>query len=173
MEHKNYNKALLLLVLNVFSLFLFSSCRNFYKKKEKDKGEVIKPIEEGSEKKKYVYLDSDLKYQILKEGKFSEQPIKAGQKITVHYAGWLQDKTKSNDKGTKFDSSVDRGRKFTFTIGVGQVIKGWDRGIEGMRVGEKRKIVIPYQLAYGERGIPHLIPPKSTLIFEVELFNTA
>jgi FKBP-type peptidyl-prolyl cis-trans isomerase len=88
----------------------------------------------------------------------------AGQTVKVHYTGWLTN-------GKKFDSSVDSGRPFTFKLGAGQVIKGWDEGVAGMKVGGKRQLRIPYQLAYGDAGYPPVIPPKSTLIFDVELLG--
>lgn len=90
--------------------------------------------------------------------------VKSGDKISIHYLGTLEN-------GNKFDSSYDRGQPFETIIGVGQVIRGWDEGVLGMKVGGKRKLIIPFDLAYGERGIPGVIPPKSTLIFEVELLN--
>ena len=86
------------------------------------------------------------------------------QEITVHYTGFLTD-------GTKFDSSVDRKQPFTFILGVGQVIKGWDDGFDGMKIGGKRKLTIPPEMGYGARGAGNVIPPNSTLIFEVELIN--
>jgi FKBP-type peptidyl-prolyl cis-trans isomerase len=88
----------------------------------------------------------------------------AGQQVSVHYTGWLTD-------GSKFDSSVDRGTPFSFVLGAGMVIKGWDQGVQGMQVGGKRKLTIPPALGYGERGFPGAIPPNSTLIFEVELLG--
>ncbi|HQP36329.1 MAG TPA: FKBP-type peptidyl-prolyl cis-trans isomerase [Polyangiaceae bacterium] len=88
----------------------------------------------------------------------------AGQRVSVHYTGWLTN-------GSKFDSSLDRGKPFQFTLGAGQVIKGWDQGVAGMRVGGKRKLTIPAELGYGARGFPPVIPPNSTLVFEVELLG--
>lgn len=147
------------------AMCLLASCGDASKKEGTD---VVK--EEKTVAKGVVELPSGLKYEVLKAGTSDETPS-VGKKVVVHYAGWFEDTTKPECKGQKFDSSVDRGQKFAFNIGVGQVIKGWDEGVMGMKIGEKRRLVIPYQLAYGENGIPGAIPPRSTLIFEVELFN--
>lgn len=89
----------------------------------------------------------------------------AGQQVSVHYTGWLTN-------GKKFDSSLDRGQPFQFKLGAGMVIKGWDQGVQGMRIGGKRKLTIPPELAYGNKNVGGgLIPPNSTLIFEVELLG--
>ena len=112
---------------------------------------------------KVVTTPSGLQYEILRPGKgATAQP---GRTVQVHYTGWLTN-------GTKFDSSVDRGQPFEFQLGAGRVIKGWDEGVAGMQIGEKRKLTIPSDLAYGERGAGGgLIPPGSTLVFEVELLG--
>lgn len=109
-----------------------------------------------------VTTDSGLQYADIVEG--TGAMPQAGQRVTVHYTGTLED-------GTKFDSSRDRGRPFTFQIGVGQVIKGWDEGVATMRVGGQRKLVIPSELGYGSRGAGGVIPPNATLVFDVELLR--
>lgn len=98
--------------------------------------------------------------------------ISQGQVAVVHYTGWLYDPGAPEHKGTKFDSSRDRGQPFRFTIGAGQVIKGWEEGVQGMRVGSQRRLIIPADLAYGERGAGGgVIPPDATLVFDIELLG--
>ena len=94
-----------------------------------------------------------------------------GKQVTVHYTGWLFDATAKDNKGKKFDSSLDRKDPFAFGLGAGQVIRGWDQGVAGMKVGGQRTLVIPPEMAYGKRGFPPVIPPDSTLVFEVELLG--
>ncbi|HEX6898421.1 MAG TPA: FKBP-type peptidyl-prolyl cis-trans isomerase [Thermoanaerobaculia bacterium] len=105
---------------------------------------------------------SGLKYTDLQTGEGDE--ARAGKTVDVHYTGWLEN-------GTKFDSSLDRGRPFSFSLGAGQVIRGWDEGVAGMKVGGKRRLTIPANLGYGARGAGGVIPPNATLIFEVELLG--
>ncbi len=116
-----------------------------------------------------IVLASGLKYQIIKFATAGAAQPQKGQSVEVHYTGWLQDE--QGKAGKKFDSSVDRGQKFKFVVGIGQVIKGWDEAVLDMKKGEKRKLFIPPELAYGMRGVQGVIPPNATLIFEVELFD--
>ena len=95
----------------------------------------------------------------------------AGKTVNVHYTGWLFDKTAPNNKGEKFDSSRDRPGHFTFPLGAGRVIKGWDEGVQGMKVGGQRTLIIPSSMGYGSLGAGGVIPPNATLIFDVELMG--
>ena len=103
-----------------------------------------------------------MKVEILKEG--TGEPAKSGDTVSVHYVGTLEN-------GTKFDSSIDRGEPFSFTLGENRVIQGWELGVLGMKVGEKRKLIIPSNLAYGNQAVGGVIPANATLVFEVELLK--
>jgi FKBP-type peptidyl-prolyl cis-trans isomerase FkpA len=105
----------------------------------------------------------------VQEGKGRE--AEKGLNISVHYSGWIYDDSKSDKKGSKFDSSKDRGEPFNFVLGVGQVIKGWDEGFTGMKVGGTRTLIIPADMGYGSRGAGSVIPPNANLIFDVELLG--
>ena len=109
-----------------------------------------------------IQTATGLEYVDLVEGTGARP--KPGETVSVHYTGWLK-------SGQKFDSSVDRGQPFAFPIGKGRVIKGWDEGVATMKVGGKRKLIIPAHLGYGDRGASNVIPPGATLIFEVELLG--
>ena len=114
-----------------------------------------------------IVTPSGLQYEDLKLGTGPE--AKAGMKVTVHYTGWL--KSRDGSTGQKFDSSRDRDEPFQFVLGMGQVIQGWDEGVQGMRVGGIRKLIVPSSLGYGMRGAGSAIPPNATLIFEIELLS--
>ena len=94
-----------------------------------------------------------------------------GDIVEVHYTGWLYDEAAEDNRGSKFDSSVDRGEHFQFPLGAGRVIKGWDQGVEGMAIGELRELTIAPEMAYGDRGAGAVIPPGAILVFEIELFD--
>lgn len=123
---------------------------------------VLQKNNKGQEINNNIKEIQGMKIETLKEGTGEE--AKNNDTVTVHYTGTLED-------GTKFDSSVDRGTPFTFLLGAGRVIKGWDLGVLGMKVGEKRKLTIPAELGYGSQGAGGIIPPNATLIFEVELLE--
>ncbi|MCI3204693.1 MULTISPECIES: FKBP-type peptidyl-prolyl cis-trans isomerase [Pandoraea] len=109
-----------------------------------------------------ITTDSGLQYEDLQVGDGAEAV--AGKSVSVHYTGWLTD-------GKKFDSSKDRNQPFDFVLGGGMVIRGWDEGVQGMKVGGKRKLIIPAELGYGARGAGGVIPPNATLVFEVDLLD--
>jgi FKBP-type peptidyl-prolyl cis-trans isomerase len=127
---------------------------------ETKEGKAMEPSKDTAAKE--IVTPTGLKYVDLKVGDGAE--AKAGDAVQVHYTGWLLD-------GTKFDSSRDRNQPFRFKLGAGQVIKGWDQGVAGMKVGGKRKLTIPAELGYGRQGAGGVIPPGATLVFEVELLG--
>lgn len=149
-----FHRIILSLVIVMFAFTLFSPVLS----KTKDEG-VKKKM---NETEKIQSTPSGLKY-VDKTLGAGPQP-KTGQTVRVHYTGWLEN-------GKKFDSSVDRGQPFEFVLGVGQVIKGWDEGVSTMKVGSKRKLIIPSNLAYGKTGAGNAIPPNATLLFDVELLG--
>ena len=123
---------------------------------------TVAPIISDGASGSQVTTPSGLKYEEIKVG--GGDTAEPGKTVSVHYTGWLTN-------GTKFDSSKDRGQPFEFPLGGGRVIKGWDEGVRGMKVGGVRKLTIPPELGYGARGAGGVIPPNATLIFEVELLK--
>ena len=121
-----------------------------------------KTLKEENKMAEFTTIDSQ-----LGEGREAEK----GLTITVHYSGWIYDENEDDKKGNKFDSSKDRNEPFTFVLGVGQVIKGWDDGFAGMKIGGTRTIIIPSEMGYGSRGAGSVIPPNADLIFDVELLG--
>jgi peptidylprolyl isomerase len=131
-----------------------------------EKAKPAAPAAETKKESKMITTPSGLMYEDLKVGTgASPQP---GQTCVMHYTGWLWE---NGAKGKKFDSSVDRGKPFPFPIGAGRVIRGWDEGVATMKVGGRRILIIPPDLAYGAAGRPPVIPPNATLCFEVELLE--
>ncbi len=151
-----YFNFILILILFLSFSFCSKSSKQSSAKKEIQTGQNISVPDDA------VVTDSGLKYVDIVQG---NGPVAVtGQTVIVHYTGWLMN-------GKKFDSSLDRNKPFSFTLGKGQVIPGWEEGIQGMHIGGKRRLFIPYQLAYGERGYPPVIPPKAMLVFDVQLLE--
>lgn len=155
-------KRSLMVCSSALSLMVLAGCDLLNKKEEN------KSTHKESKSMIRQKTSSGLEYEIIKEG--SGISPKKGQKVTVHYTGWLDDNGK---QGTKFDSSIDRGEPLGFIVGVGQVIKGWDEGVLSMKVGEKRRLIIPANLGYGPYGAGDVIPPNAKLIFDVELLSVS
>ena len=116
-----------------------------------------------------AHAADDPQFQKIDTKVGSGEEAEIGKTVSVHYTGWLYDETAADKKGKKFDSSLDRKEHFSFMLGAGRVIKGWDKGVQGMKVGGQRTLIIPSSMAYGERGAGNVIPPNATLIFDVEL----
>lgn len=126
----------------------------------------------GSDSMKRETLTSGLQFEIITPAKDDARQPEKGNVVSVHYTGWLADESGNPIMDKKFDSSVDRGTPFEFVVGRGQVIKGWDEGLLLMKVGEKRRLILPASIAYGARGAGGKIPPHATLVFDVELLDT-
>jgi len=151
-------KIILIIVLIIIALgayFIFRDLKN--REESKANNNSNNQIMNGEQN---VYEIQGIRVEVLKQGSGAE--AKNGDTVSVHYVGTFED-------GGKFDSSIDRGQPFSFMLGAGKVIQGWDLGVLGMKVGEKRRLTIPPQLAYGAEGFPGAIPPNATLLFEVEL----
>lgn len=116
-----------------------------------------------------ITTPSGLQYEDTVAG--TGDTARSGHHVSVHYTGWLHDPSRPDGRGAKFDSSKDRGQPFGFGLGAGQVIGGWDEGVQGMQIGGTRVLLIPPQLGYGARGAGGVIPPNATLVFEVELLG--
>lgn len=136
---------------------------------EASSADADEPTNSSAEDIAVTEITPGLTMRVLQEG--SGDVAAAGQTASVHYTGWLHDTSAPENRGAKFDSSVDRGTPFEFPLGAGRVIQGWDQGVVGMQVGERRELTIAPELAYGDRAIGELIPPGSTLLFEVELLG--
>lgn len=150
---------------------LLSGCGCDMAKKTESKEETKTETVQNEAEKTVTKTDSGLQYEVLQPAAVADaHKPEAGKKVTVHYTGYLE---KDGQPGDKFDSSLDRNQPFSFVIGAGTVIKGWEEGVKTMAVGEKRRLVIPSNLGYGEQGFPGVIPGNATLIFDVELLEVA
>jgi FKBP-type peptidyl-prolyl cis-trans isomerase FkpA len=135
---------------------------------EPDRAEQAAPRQTPGESD-VIEVAPGLKAAILEKG--YGRAAEPGDYVDVHYTGWLFDPDAANHRGTKFDSSIDRGQQFQFRLGEGRVIKGWDEGLVGMLIGEKRELTIAPEMGYGDRGAGNVIPPGATLVFEIELLG--
>lgn len=152
--------AIILIITVIGGYFLFRFSRN---KNQAPEINMEANSQDQETQKQEEQKQTEIKVEILKTGEGTE--AENGDQITVHYTGWLED-------GTKFDSSLDRGQPFSFVLGRSSVIQGWDLGLLGVQAGEQRKLTIPSELGYGERGTPGgPIPPNATLIFEIQVLS--
>jgi peptidylprolyl isomerase len=158
-------------VLPVALLLAIPGCFNKEKEVVKSEEKVTHEKPQQSEEQKMVTTASGLKYTVLKPAEAGAKKPQQGKRVTVHYTGWLADEKGNPRLDAKFDSSVDRNQPFSFIVGVGHVIKGWDEGVMDMAVGEKRRLFLPPDLGYGARGAGRLIPGNATLVFDVELLG--
>jgi len=149
---------IILIILIVIAVGIYFAAQNG----SKNSGAALSSSLDQNQNNSTNYNIQGMKVEILQQG--TGDAVKAGDNITVNYVGTLQD-------GTKFDSSIDRGQPFQFTPGQNSVIQGWELGVVGMKVGEKRKLTIPPELAYGSSGAGGVIPPNATLIFEIDLLS--
>ncbi len=151
------------------SLFILTACDQRAMDTPGQLTDAVPAADETDQKAELplVEIAPGLSMRILKEG--AGDTAENGQIAVVHYTGWLYDETAENSRGEKFDSSVDRDKYFSFMLGTKRVIRGWDQGVVGMKVGETRELTIAPELAYGERGAGNVIAPGATLVFEIEL----
>ncbi len=152
------------LVITCSSLFLFAACGQ-----QAEENTAASEPEVAAAAAPQMAEEAKLQIDIIKNG--YGRAAEAGDYVTVHYTGWLYEDSAPDNRGDKFDSSVDRGDKFQFPLGAGRVIKGWDEGVAGMLIGETRVLTIPPNMGYGDRGAGAAIPPGATLVFEIELFG--
>ncbi len=153
------------------SVLYLTACKDISSVVTTQKNDVLKTTDNERIQERIpamVTLPSGLKYEIIKEAQQDTQAVAKNEIAEVHYTGWLDE---AGQQGKKFDSSRDRGQSFRFVVDGGMVIKGWDLGVEGMKVGEVRRLYIPFELGYGTRGAGNVIPPRANLIFDVELLS--
>jgi FKBP-type peptidyl-prolyl cis-trans isomerase len=159
------------MIVGVIAAFMLVGCEQ-PQTAETDSGQGAAAAEEavrGTAEEAVIVEITELEIIEVVEGDGAE--AQAGQEVVVHYTGWLYEPGASENRGDKFDSSVDRGSPFVFPLGAGRVIKGWDEGVAGMKIGGKRTLIIPASMAYGDRGAGADIPPGATLMFDVELLD--
>ena len=151
----------------IASLIFLTACDLLASNTVDQANDSLLPLEVGDQTMLMVEIVPGLSMRIFKEG--AGNTAENGQIAVVHYTGWLYDETAKNNRGYKFDSSVDRDQYFSFMLGARRVIQGWDRGVVGMKVGETRELTISPDMAYGERGAGNVIAPGAMLVFEIEL----
>ena len=153
---------IIIILVIIFGVYFLSGNKEENNSQNENQNQIMENENQEINQEQEQNKSQKLEIEVLQQGEGVE--TKNGDKVKVHYVGTLED-------GTKFDSSVDRGTPFEFTLGIGQVIQGWDLGVLGMKIGEKRKLTIPSDLGYGSSGAGNLIPPHAILIFEVELLE--